>query len=109
MKKYNYISSKLIEHEQASALSMQELRESERERERRIGADLATDDGNRGKRVPESRQRTAFSVVTERGTSSLDFVHQRDQVLHFRSELPLTTASDSDRPDPTASEKDLRI
>jgi hypothetical protein len=34
MKKYNYISSKLIEHEQASALSMQELRESERERER---------------------------------------------------------------------------
>lgn len=88
MKKYNYISSKLIEHEQASALSMQELRENERER--RIGADLATDDGNRGKRVPESRQRTAFSVVTERGTSSLDFVHQRDQVLHFRSELSLS-------------------
>lgn len=48
---------------------------------------LATDDGDSRKRVPKSRQCAGFTVVAKSRTSSLNFVNQRNQVLHFISKL----------------------
>ena len=83
------------------------MKQWEIERER---VDLATDDGDGGKRVPKSRQCTGFAVVTESGTSSLDFVDEWDQVLHL-SPIGVSVTlwqwrrSDSDPPDLTAGDR----
>ena len=55
-------------------------RSEEEERDRRC--DLATDDGDGGEGVPESGESAGFAIVTQGGASSLDFVHQRYEVLH---------------------------
>lgn len=45
---------------------------------------LATDDGNRRKSLPESRQSTVATIVAKNSTSPLDPVHQPNQALHGR-------------------------
>lgn len=52
----------------------------------RIGMEignLASDDGDGRQSVPESWQSAFLAVIAESRTSSLNLVHQRDQVLHF--------------------------
>lgn len=43
---------------------------------------LASDHGNRGKRIPKSRERAILAMVAESRTGSLELVNQSDQTLH---------------------------
>lgn len=65
---------------QRSSMSSQENKRKHGEQ------DLATDDGNGGKSLPERRESVVVSatIVTEHGAGPLDPVNQTDQALHGR-------------------------
>ena len=67
-----------------NSLSLSE-KVTEKVRKEEGRGDLATDDGDGGKRFPERRESVvSAAIVTEHSTRSLNPVHQSDQTLHRR-------------------------